>query len=250
MTLAQGRNPRRLVIPALLTATGLTILISLGVWQLQRKEWKERLIANLEQRLSAPAVDLPPARDWPKLKREEAEFTRVRARVTFVGAPPAWLYSGGSALRADIRQPGYFVFAPARLPGGETVAIDAGYVAQREHAPLTGIADIVGIMRWPEAPLPFVSTHDRSGEVWFTRDHLAMAQNRGWGTVAPFYIAQEEPTRGEGQPSPGALTVRLRNDHLGYALTWFGLAAALAAVFAAWLAQWYNKTISPPPASL
>jgi cytochrome oxidase assembly protein ShyY1 len=70
-----------------------------------------------------------------------------------------------------------------------------------------------------------------------------MAERRGWGPVAPFYIDQEAPVPAGGFPKPGKLTVKLRNDHLGYALTWFGLAAALACVFAVWATrEWYLKT--------
>ena len=69
------------------------------------------------------------------------------------------------------------------------------------------------------------------------RDPQTMAQVRGWGPVAPFYIDQEAPVPAGGLPRPGPLAVQLRNDHLGYALTWFGLAAALAAVFAVWASR-------------
>ena len=67
-----------------------------------------------------------------------------------------------------------------------------------------------------------------SGETWFVRDQRAMAAARGWGEVAPFYIDQEAPVPEGGLPRPAKLQVTLRNDHLGYALTWFGLAAVLA----------------------
>jgi cytochrome oxidase assembly protein ShyY1 len=71
-----------------------------------------------------------------------------------------------------------------------------------------------------------------------------MAQVRGWGgPAAPFYIDQETPVPPGGSPRPGPLTVKLRNDHLGYALTWFGLAATLAAVFAFWL--WGRRENAP-----
>ena len=58
---------------------------------------------------------------------------------------------------------------------------------------------------------------------------------KGLGAVAPFYIEQEAPVPPGGLPHPSALTVNLRNDHLQYALTWFGLAVVLIAVFALWM---------------
>lgn len=236
---------RRLIVPGLFTIAGLAVLISLGVWQLQRKQWKEGLIAALEQRLSAQPVDLPSPQQWHQLNQQDAEFRRVKVRVTFPDdARPAWFYSGASALRPDVKGPGYFVFVPGRLPGGATVVVDAGYVPQLQHPSVIGTTEIVGVLRWPEQAGLFISERDTSGDTWFVRDHLSMSRARHWGEVAPFYIDQEGPVPSRGLPKPGPLTVKLRNDHLGYALTWFGLAAALAAVFLAWaIRERYHKTV-------
>jgi cytochrome oxidase assembly protein ShyY1 len=76
---------------------------------------------------------------------------------------------------------------------------------------------------------------NKSGDTWFVRNPTKMAAARGWGEVAPFYIDQESPVPASGLPRPASLTVMLRDDHFGYALTWFGLAAVLAGVYIAWL---------------
>ena len=89
-------------------------------------------------------------------------------------------------------------------------------------------------MRWPEAPSWFIAAHDAAGAIWFVRDQRAMAELKGWGAVAPFYIEQESPVPAGGLPHPAALKVRLRNDHLQYAITWYGLAAVLVVMFAIW----------------
>ncbi len=96
------------------------------------------------------------------------------------------------------------------------------------------MAEIAGYLRWPEARSLFVSDHERRGSIWHVRDHRLMAERLGWGDVAPFYIDQELPAPPSGLPRPGPLTVKLRNDHLGYAITWFGLAAVLLVVFGIW----------------
>jgi cytochrome oxidase assembly protein ShyY1 len=238
-------SPRRLLVPTAFTIAGLAILVSLGVWQLQRKEWKEALIASLDTQLKAAPMPLPAFSQWNELTRDNSEFRRVSLRAEYIAdAKPAYLYTGASALRDDVKQPGYFVFAPARSADGQAVVVNRGYVpADRKSQPPAGMAAITGYIRWPEAPGWFVSERDSSGDVWFVRDPAAMAKARGWGPVAPFYIDQEAPVPPGGFPKPGALTVRLRNDHLGYALTWFGLAGALAAVFLLWAArERYSKT--------
>jgi cytochrome oxidase assembly protein ShyY1 len=130
------------------------------------------------------------------------------------------------------------VFAPARLATGELVVVNAGYVAEPNHAPIDAKAEITGYLRWPEARSLFVSDHDASASVWHVRDHRLMAARLGWGdATAPFYIDQQSPVPPSGVPRPGSLTVKLRNDHLGYAITWFGLAAVLVIVFGFWIVR-------------
>jgi surfeit locus 1 family protein len=245
---------RRLIVPGLFTIVGLAILISLGVWQLQRKVWKEDLIATLANQMAAKPEPLPTASARIGMTRGNSEFRRVSLRAEFItDAQPVYLYTGASALRADVKQQGYFVFAPARLQDGQTVVINRGYVPMErggDPSPAS-VAEIVGYLRWPESPGWFVQEHDSKGDVWFVRDPRAMAELRGWGPVAPFYIDQEAPVPAAGFPKPGPLTVKLRNDHLGYAITWFGLALSLAAVFLAWaIRERYNKTSIAPSASL
>jgi cytochrome oxidase assembly protein ShyY1 len=236
---------RRLILPGFFTLAGLAILISLGVWQLQRKVWKEDLIATLDAQVKAEPSPLPQPAEWPMLTRDNSEFRRVTLRAqAMADAKPAYLYTGASALRTDVKQAGYFVFAPVQLPDGQTLVVNRGYVpAERKSTLIDGSSDIIGYIRWPEKPGWFVAEKDSKGEIWFVRDPAAMAKARGWGPVAPFYIDQEAPVPPEGFPKPGPLTVKLKNDHLGYAITWFGLAVALAAVFTAWvIRERYNKT--------
>ena len=237
---------RRLIVPGLFTIVSLAILISLGMWQLQRKAWKEGLIATLNAQMAASPAPLPPPSQWPALNRDNSEFRRVTLRAESIAdAKPVYLYTGASALRADVKQPGYFVFVPARLPDGQIVVVNRGYVPiDRKTEPASGAVEITGYIRWPETPGWFVSEHGTDESIWFVRDPAAMAKARGWGIVAPFYIDQESPIPTGGLPKPGPLAVKLRNDHIGYAITWFGLAASLVAVFLAWaLRERYNKTI-------
>lgn len=232
MSAAGGRAG--LLLPAMFTLLGLIVLLALGAWQIERKAWKEALIATLSQRTMAAPVALPPPQAWTSLSAENSEFMRVQLRIE-PGGDDALVYTSGSALRDDVKAPGYFVFTPARLPGGATIVVNRGYVPNRQAPRLQGAQDIVGSLRWPEASSLFVSDRDGSG-IWYVRDPLAMARVLGWGEVAPFYVEQEAPVPPGGLPHPAALNVRLRNDHLQYALTWFGLAAVLVVVFAVWAA--------------
>lgn len=245
MTAAAPPYWRRILVPGIFAIVGFAILISLGVWQLQRKAWKEALIATLDAQMKQAPAALPPPPQWGTLTRENSEFRRVSLRAMFVPhAPPVYIYTGASALRPDVKQQGYFVFSPAALADGRRIAINRGYVGMdRKHeVPLPGEGEIVGYIRWPEKEGFFVPDHG-TDDIRFVRDPGAMAKAFNWGNVAPFYIDQESPIPASGVPKPGPLAVKLRNDHLGYALTWFGLAAALAGVFVIWAAQErYQKT--------
>jgi surfeit locus 1 family protein len=226
----------RLLLPCVTTACAFAVLIALGLWQLERKTWKENLISAMTAQLAAAPQDLPAPESWQQLAPDNSEFRHVRLRADFLAVPDTYAYVAGSALRDDIKSPGYFVFRPARLPDGRIVVVNRGYVPLDHTAQSpAGIVELTGYLRWPEPRSWFVSSSDTSGDTWFVRDHRAMAAARGWGEVAPFYVDQEAPVPAGGLPRPAALSVMLRNDHFGYALTWFGLAAVLLGVFTIWL---------------
>lgn len=228
--------------PTVLALVGIAILVGLGIWQLDRRIWKENLIATLNARLARAPQDLPPRDAWPRLVQESNEYARVKFPAEFIEGEEALVYTAGSALRPDVKGPGYWVFAPARLAGGSLVLVDRGFVPADRKAASTrgegaphGSIDIVGVMRWPEKPDTFTPADEPQNNVWFVRDSKAIAAAKKWASVAPFYIEQESPAPPGGLPLPGKLAVALPNNHLQYAITWFGLALALAGVHIAWL---------------
>jgi surfeit locus 1 family protein len=94
---------------------------------------------------------------------------------------------------------------------------------------------VTGALRWPEPRGTFTPADDPGRNLWFTRAPTAIAAGKGWGPVAPFYIEQEAPRAADGRPQAGPVRASLPNNHLQYALTWYGLAVALAFVFAAFI---------------
>jgi surfeit locus 1 family protein len=255
---APATRRRSLVGPVVVALAALVTLTGLGLWQLQRKEWKEALIATLDERLAAAPEALPPAARWASLDAADDEFRRVRFRAEFLPAREGRVYTGGSGLRDDIKSPGYFAFAPARLADGTVIVVNRGFVPN-EHptaalAPIAlppGPVELLGVMRWPEAPAWYVTTHSAGEDLWFVRDHLAMAALYGWdagggaatraAAVAPFYIDLEAPAPPGGVPRPAPVKANLRNEHMQYALTWFGLAIVLIVAFGFWL----SATLAP-----
>ena len=228
--------------PTVFAIAGIAILIGLGVWQLDRKVWKENLIAAMTERLARTPADLPPRDHWARLTPGREEFARVKFPAEFLDGQEALVYSAGSAFRPDVKGPGYFVFAPARLAGGSLVIVNRGFVPLDRKDPATraqdtphGSIDIVGIVRWPETRGLFTPSGDPQNNVWYLRDSASIAAAKKWATAAPFYIEQESPVPSGGLPLPGKLEVNLPDNHLQYAITWFGLALALAGVYLVWL---------------
>jgi surfeit locus 1 family protein len=228
----------------------VALFVGLGTWQLQRRTEKHALIAALTERLAAHPEALPPPSQWSVLKPASDEFRRVRFAATYAPLPDAMVYSSGSAVRGDVSAPGTWAFLPARLPDGNTVVINAGFVPNTmqdrgvedravarliTHEPVT----LTGYLRFPEAAGVLTPNENITTRLWFTRDHAAMAHALGWGEggrqVAPFYIDLEAPVPASDVPKPGPLEVHLKDDHLQYAITWFGLAIAVVMAFAVWL---------------
>ena len=229
-------------VPAVFALGAIVIFVALGSWQLHRKAWKEALIESLEQRLSAPPVDLPPRERWATLDPARDEFRRVKFSAALLPGAEALVYTSGSALRSDVSGPGYWVFAPARLPAGGLVVVNRGFVPQGWQAPASrdlggtpAETELVGVMRWPESRGVFSPKDDPGHNLWFVRDPLAIAAAKGWGDVAPFYIELESPQPASGLPRAGRLSANLRNEHLQYAITWYGLALVVVIMFGFWV---------------
>jgi cytochrome oxidase assembly protein ShyY1 len=233
---------------AVFTLVMVTAFAGLGIWQLQRRDQKHALIALLNERLAAAPVALPAPPQWSALTPAKDEFRRVSFTATY-RSPDAMVYSAGSAVRDDVSGPGTWAFLPARLPGGELIVVNAGFVqntmqdrAQEDRAVgrlVTGQpAQLTGYIRFPESAGTLTPSENIEKRLWFTRDHLAMARALRWDEggkdIAPFYVDLEQPAPESGIPKPGALTVHLKDDHLQYAITWFALAFAVVIAFGVW----------------
>jgi surfeit locus 1 family protein len=248
MTMDRAADLRRgVLIPSIAAATAFAVLLSLGLWQLDRKTWKEALIATMEQRLSAPPLALPEPAMWPRLGAADDEFLRVAMTAEFLNDREALVYTSGSALREGGGRPGYWVFTPARLASGALVMVNRGFVpdgkqdpATRQDGEVAGPIHMVGVLRWPEPPGLFTPAADPARNMWFSRDTDAIAAAKGV-SVAPFYLELESPDPPGGLPQAGRLHPTLPNNHFGYALTWLGLACVLVGVYGTWLFGSWRK---------
>ncbi|MBV9249749.1 MAG: SURF1 family protein [Acetobacteraceae bacterium] len=219
MSPGEGRLRNGLVLPILFALTAVTTFLALGTWQIERKAWKENLIKTMDQRITAAPIDLPARSLWPQLDASRDEFRQVRFSATFVAAAAALVYAGAPVGHSDTPGPGYFVLALARLPNGDQIVINRGFVpdARKDDAVSavpSGSVAVTGVMRWAEPRRWFTPKDDPDHNLWFVRDPAAIAASNGWGEVAPFYIDLETSSVPGAFPRPGAPSVQLRNEHL------------------------------------
>jgi surfeit locus 1 family protein len=248
----RGRGWGKRLLGGFAVLAAFLVLVGLGTWQLQRKTWKEGLLATLAERLTEAPVSLPPPREWPQLSQAADEFRRVRLTGTFLNDREALVYTAGSSLREGAPSgPGYEVFTPAKLADGGIVMVDRGFVpedrrdaATRADGQVTGPVEIIGALRWPESRSVFTPADQPDRNLWFVRDSEAIAAAKHLD-AAPFYVAQEAPSPPGGWPKPARLIPRLPNNHLQYAVTWYGLAFALFVVSLAWLLRQRDRAPGP-----
>lgn len=218
------------------TAIALAILIALGVWQLQRLKWKEGLLAHIAALQSAPAQPIGPVLD-SLAKGRNVDFTRVRLSCPgLASARFLELY----ALKDGEAGSRLVSACPVAASRYRSVLVDRGFVAdtvtQRPAVDPAAAApiELVGVLRTPDRPT-FVTPKNPAGTGrWFSRDVPAMARALGAPQPAPIFLFAETSSN-PGFPAlqPAPVPTNIPNRHLEYALTWFGLAAALVGVYLA-----------------
>lgn len=235
-----SRRARSLIAPALATLAGLAVLVSLGVWQLQRLAWKEALIGAVESRVHAAPVELPAEADWPRLDPADYEYRHVRVGGIYDVSRQALVFRALGNPRGRYGGPGYLVMTPLRLASGAVVLVNRGFVPQdrKDQAALRGLGAgetlVTGLMRASEGRTWFTPVDNPASGQWFTRDVEAMARAMSLSRYAPFSIDADASADPADLPEGGETIVAFPNSHLSYAMTWFGMALALAGVFIAY----------------
>ena len=224
----------RLALGGAATLAAVALLVGLGFWQLQRLAWKEALIAAAESRAHAAPAPLPPASQWSALKPSDYEYRRVEARGVFDYAHQEHVFGALEEPRGRYGGVGFYVMTPLRLASGDVLIVNRGFVPdalkpQADKGPL-GPVDVVGLMRASEPRNPFTPADDPARGMFYTRDVEALAKAMLLGPHAPFALDAEAGH--DPLPQGGETRLSFVNNHLSYAFTWFGLAAALLGVFA------------------
>jgi surfeit locus 1 family protein len=214
---------RRYVFPVLMGVVGVSILMSLGFWQLRRMEEKRVYLAEIEARISNPPIALPAVPDEATQK-----FQAVRAEGRFTGE-----YLEVLAGQKDA-SPGVLVIEAFALPDGRRIMVQRGFIEDEAK----GVprpphdAKVEGNLHWPKDSNAFTPAPDEKTGLWFARDVPAMAAKL---KTEPTLIIASAPT-GDGITPVPVDTTSIPNNHWGYAIQWFLLAATWAGmtVFLLW----------------
>jgi len=227
--------------PFLFALPVFCLLVGLGVWQTQRLAWKEGVIANIEARVHAAPRPLPPASKWAALAAGDYDYAHVAATGRF-DRREALIFRGSGAVAGEPSQPGYWVLAPFEIADGGILLVNRGFVParlQNDPRRLASLPDgevtIIGLLRAPEERNPFTPADVPEKGEWYTRDPAAIATALKLEGAAPFSLDEDPHPVEKGLPAGGATVFDIPNNHLSYAATWFGLAAALVVVLGVFL---------------
>lgn len=203
----------RYIFPLLLGLIGAGILVSLGIWQLHRLAWKERLLAEITAKIAAAPVALPAA---PDPRRDQYLAVIASGQVV-----PQELHVLTSTAETG---PGYRIISPFVLADGQRVMVDRGFVPEAQiRVPRPGFATtVVGNLEWPNEADYFTPKPDLKADIWFARDVARMAAELR--TAPVLIVVRRAPGEAPGVTAVPAGTSGIRNQHLNYAITWFSLA--------------------------
>lgn len=204
----------RVLFPLLFGLIGAAILISLGVWQMQRLQWKEAILDDIDARIIAAPVAVPERPD-----PVDDKYLPVIASGTITDEEVHVLVSQ-KRIGA-----GYRIIAAFETDEGRRLLLDRGFVkVDQKNAPRpTGAAEVTGNLHWPDELGSSIPAPDLTAEIWFARDVPALAAHLG---TEPILIIARETSLAEDPVDPLPVdNAGIPNDHLQYAITWFSLAA-------------------------
>ncbi|MGX5660351.1 SURF1 family protein [Castellaniella ginsengisoli] len=228
-----------LVLWTVLLSAALGGFTALGTWQVHRMYWKHALIDRVDGFLRAPPVPAPGPDAWPGLRADQDEYRRIELRGVLLDREI--LVQANTRLGA-----GFWVMTPLRREDGSLVFVNRGFVDaahrdpdRRGAAAPAGMVRIEGLLRLSQPGGGFLRNNAPAEGRWYSRDVSAMARSLGLPAVAPYFVDQSADAEGASTdastveplrwPVPGLTVVHFRDEHLGYALTWYALAAMTAA---------------------
>ena len=232
----------------------MALFVALGTWQLDRLGDKERLIVDIAARMDLPPAELPPAEEWGTLDASSWNYRPVQLAGTWLPDRTVLVFTSLADQRGQYGGPGYWVVTPLQLAAGGTVFVNRGFVPQDSAAPFAqggpldpGLVSLNGIARLSEEVGSFTPQPDSARHIDYVRNVARLAKLVGPvpEPVAPVYV--DLPALGAGAlPQGGETVVSFPNNHLGYAITWYGFALLVPLLLFFWIRRQAQER-SPGP---
>ncbi len=221
---------RPLLVPTLWLVPGFLLLVGLGVWQIERLHEKEALIASVTAGMKAPPVPLDQAlAEGPA----NAEWHHVEVRGHFLHDKEVYLFAQGMKGAVGVQ-----IITPFVEVDGSTILVNRGFVPEalkdpesRAAGQVPGDVSLSGVVRVSQSPGLFTPKPDPITRLWFVKNVPEIADFLGVSVKAPIMVEADATPNPGGWPLGGQTNIDFPNDHLQYALTWFGLALALMGVY-------------------
>ncbi len=235
---------RPLLWPTLFSVPVLVLCLGLSIWQLERREWKLGILDTIARNQAAPAVTLDELVKGDPLAHE---YGKVKVAGTFLHDKEFHLAARN--LRNDV---GMQIVTPLRTDDGKIVLFDRGWVPSAKKDPATraagqlpGRVELTGVVRRSQVHHYFAPDNAPDKNVWFNLD-VPVVRKLAGGMPDPkldaFFLEADATPNPGGLPIGGQTHLDIPNDHLQYAITWFGIALALIWVYFAF--HWENGRLS------
>ncbi|GAB1581291.1 SURF1 family protein [Phyllobacterium phragmitis] len=246
---AGGREGRFPWAVAVLAFAAFCVLIALGTWQVQRLHWKEALLATIAERVASPPRPLAGIEALYE-RTGDVEYWPVTVSGHFLHQDERHFFATHEG------RSGFYVYTPLQMADGRAVLVNRGFVpyerkdpATRAEGQVTGQVTVTGLARNPltEKPSSLVPDNDPAKNIFYWKDWSEMVKDDGLdpARTVPFFIDANAAPNPGGLPIGGVTIIDLPNNHLQYAVTWYGLALALAVVVGAYLRRRRGSTGKP-----
>lgn len=229
-------STRTRIVVCILAAILFSGFSALGIWQVERRAWKLDLIERVDARVHGDPLTAPDRADWENVTRERDEYRKVTLLGHYRNDLESYVYA------ATDYGAGYWVMTPFERVDGTIIMINRGFVPTDRREPdsraegtVSGDTRVTGLLRMDEPGGTFMRDNVPDEDRWYSRDVRAMAAKRGLNPddVAPYFIDADGSNNPGKLPVGGLTRISFPNNHLMYAITWFGM--AVLTLVAAWI---------------
>ncbi|HJD56232.1 MAG TPA: SURF1 family protein [Rickettsia endosymbiont of Pyrocoelia pectoralis] len=219
---------KKTILTNFLVFIAFAILISLGFWQFSRLQEKKLFLASMQKNLTSPAINLEEIHN-------DTPYSKVKVTGYFLPDKDIYLY-GRRSMSSE--KDGYYLVTPFKTIENKIILVARGWFSNRNKNIISGATNdrkhkLVGVTMPSERTRSYLPANDIKNNVWLTLDLQEASKVLGLD-LENFYLIEESKDISNLDillPLSINHLAAIRNDHLEYALTWFGLAASLVVIY-------------------